>query len=285
MGSIKRKLLLGTGALLFGVALAEGLVRLLALAPDDRIPIANDPGDGLDQPNCLLTDGPELYVLNPRHPDVGAQGLRSEPVAIPKPPTTFRLLVLGDSIPYGVGVTRDAAFPQVLQRRLRTQRPEVEVVNAGVPGYSPYNELHWYLHRGRSFQPDVVLIVLCLNDVVNPRLHWGATAGYLVVVPDEAIPDLEFDRDVVRARIAAALAVDPEALSRRRRGWFDGSALFRFFRQRTARWFGDVGPVGTEVASQRRRGAPTRTDIETCLTGEDTLSIEVLLDPESPERR
>lgn len=277
--------MLAAGALSFCLLLAEGLVRAFALAPDDRLPIASEPGDGGVQPNCILTDGPELYVLNPRHPDVGPQGLRNDPVAIPKPAGVFRILVLGDSIPYGIGVARDAAFPQLLQRRLREQRPDIEVVNAGVPGYSPYNELHWYEHRGRPMQPDVVLVVLCLNDVVNPRLHWNATAGHLVVIPDAAIPDLEFDRTVVRAEIAKVLAIDPEALSRRKRSWLDDSALFRFVRQRTARWFAERNPVGAAVAT-RRRGPPPPPGIETMLSAEQTqLGIEVLLDPDSPERR
>lgn len=285
MGLRLKRLSLAAFALLLCLLLAEGTVRLLGLAPDDRLPISTQPGDGGVQPVCVLTEGPELYALNPRHPDHGPQGLRNEPVAVPKPAGTFRILVLGDSVAYGYTVARESAFPQALQRRLRAQRPDIEVVNAGVPGYSTYNELQWYRQRGRPLQPDLVLVALCLNDVVNPRLHWTATAGYIVVIPDAAIPDLEFDRNVVRAEIAKALAVNPEALSRRQRTWLDDAALFRFVRQRTARWFSDWNPIGSEVALQRRRGAPTRTDIPTMLTAEDSLSIEVLLDPESPERR
>lgn len=285
LGPRLKKLMLAAGALSFCLALAEGLVRVLGLAPDDRLPISSEPGDGGVQPVCVLTDGPELYVLNPQHPDVSPQGLRNDPVAIPKPDGVFRILVLGDSIPYGIGVARDAALPQVLQARLRERRPDVEVVNAGVPGYSPYNELHWYENRGRPMQPDLVLVVLCLNDVVNPRLHWNATAGHLVVIPDAAIPDLEFDRTVVRAEIAKALAIDPEALSRRKRSWLDGSALFRFVRQRTARWFAAPDPIGAAVGT-RRRGPPPPAGVETMLSAEQgELGIQVLLDPESPERR
>ena len=281
----RKHLLLAAASTLASVAVAEFAVRVLGLAPDDRPMAAStpEPGAGAKQPQCVVTDTPELYALNPRHPDVGPSGLRGGEVTMPKPAGTFRVLVLGDSIAFGYGVDEQASFPRVLEQRLRDRSSDFDVVNSGVPGYSAYNELQWYLHRGRSMAPDLVVVTLCLNDVVNPRLHWGTTAGLLIVVPDEAIPNLQFDRAVVRPALAKQLKIAPERLTRREPSVLDSSALFRFVRQRmTSR---AVDPVQAELQRERHRAGPSRTDVLTMLTGEDTLSIEVLVEADSPERR
>ena len=80
----------------------------------------------------------------------------------------LRVVVLGDSVTFGHMVTREEAFPnqleQILAKRLR--RP-VQVINAGVQGYSTRQE-RIALERALRFQPDVVLVGVCLNDFTEP---------------------------------------------------------------------------------------------------------------------
>ena len=57
----------------------------------------------------------------------------------------------------------------------RAQLSAAEVINAGVPGYTAYNELHFYQDHARPFTPDVVLVGFCMNDVVDPENHWFST--------------------------------------------------------------------------------------------------------------
>lgn len=59
-------------------------------------------------------DCPVLYRMNPDRPDVSAQGLRGGEYAIPKPPGTLRILVLGDSTTYGFRVEPGATFAKRL---------------------------------------------------------------------------------------------------------------------------------------------------------------------------
>src|SRR5438094_460716 len=135
-------------------------------------------------PLCRKCDGcPYVYELNPARGDVGPQGLRDRAYAVPKPPGRKRILVLGDSVAYGEQVAPGATFPKVLEARL----DGVDVINSGVPGWSPYNELHYYLARGRSFQPDLVIVAMCLNDVVDPAIHWRQFTRD--EIPKEAIPN------------------------------------------------------------------------------------------------
>ena len=75
-----------------------------------------------------------------------------------KKPNTFRILVVGDSVTFGHGSVH--AYPELLEARLKTWRPEVDwqVWNAGVPGYNTSQELAHLLEVGGAFQPDLVIV-------------------------------------------------------------------------------------------------------------------------------
>ncbi|HEX5054730.1 MAG TPA: GDSL-type esterase/lipase family protein [Planctomycetota bacterium] len=278
-----QKIALAATATLLCLAFAEVALRVLNLAPEprrrDAWTASTEPG--APPPLHVLTDSPELYVLNPAHPEVSAQGFRSELVAVPKPAGVFRILMLGDSVAYGHAVSREAAFPFQLQQLLRAGSRSIEVVNAGVTGYTAYNELQAYLVHGRQLEPDLVVIALCLNDVVNPRLHWGATAGQLLAVPEEAIPNEQYDRDVILPRIQAATKLDLDALTLRHRTFADNFALYRFVRARTSGW----GRQPALATGEPAGNDANRPNVPTLLTGDDTISIEVLLSRDSAERR
>jgi hypothetical protein len=221
-------------------------------------------GPGPPVPLHVVTGEPFLYGLNPEHPDISPQATRDDAVAVPKPPGTFRVLVLGDSLAYGASVAPSETFPNRLEALLRERAtPSAEVVNAAVSGYGPYNELHYYLARGREFGADVVVVAFCMNDVVNPRLHWGDAPG--VAIPDAAVPNLEYDRRHVLPKIRRMNEGDagPPLLKHSRLYAALEPALKRLF------------------AKPRDFGAGQR--VPTYITGEDSISIEVLLDESSPE--
>src|SRR5438552_2073992 len=54
----------------------------------------------------------------------------------PPPPTqpAPRVVVLGDSLTAGLGISADQAYPAVLQQRLRADGLDYEIINAGVSG-------------------------------------------------------------------------------------------------------------------------------------------------------
>ncbi len=82
----------------------------------------------------------------------------------------LRILNLGDSITMGHGVTSDETYSTFMEAILKDtlkNYSEVEAINAGVQGYSPFQELE-LLKRSLVFEPDVVTIGFCLNDVTEP---------------------------------------------------------------------------------------------------------------------
>lgn len=216
-------------------------------------------------PLHVLTDAPYLYGLNPSHPDISSQGTRDDEVAIPKPQGTFRVLILGDSIAYGSGLPKDRTFPNRLELLLREHIGSADVVNAGVSGYSAYNELQYYLARGKEFQPDIVVVAFCMNDVVNPRLHWGDAPG--VKFPNEAIPNHDYDVNHIIALMQKKQKNDPQSKS----SVLGHSALYRALAPRLGRLF--------------TKDLDSNAKIPTYITGEDTISIKVLVDKTTPESR
>ncbi len=101
--------------------------------------------------------------------DVNSLGLREREVSLDKPSGRRRVLVLGDSFVFGVGLNAGERFSDVLDRAL----PEdVEVVNAGVPGWGTDQEMLFYESSLRRLRPDVVVLTfLVQNDVVNNGLR------------------------------------------------------------------------------------------------------------------
>lgn len=102
--------------------------------------------------------------------DTNSLGLRDLEFSPHKAPGEFRVLALGDSMTYGQGVRLDLTWPQVLEARLRSElKGPVEVINAGFaagPGVSsPDGYDRWVADNGILFEPDVVVVGLCLNDV------------------------------------------------------------------------------------------------------------------------
>lgn len=82
-----------------------------------------------------------------------------------KPPGTYRIVVLGDSIAAGYRIPRTAdAFPARLEEILRAEGLPVDVLNFGVTGYNTEQEVETLRARALDFSPDLVLMAYCHND-------------------------------------------------------------------------------------------------------------------------
>jgi lysophospholipase L1-like esterase len=102
---------------------------------------------------------------------IAASGLRgAEPR--PRGPRTYRIVCLGDSFTFGLGVANDEAYPHRLEERLSLRFPgvDVQVLNAGVPGYGTADELRFFESRIEQLDPDLVIQqFLAENDFNDNR--------------------------------------------------------------------------------------------------------------------
>jgi lysophospholipase L1-like esterase len=92
-------------------------------------------------------------------------GLRDREFSREKPPGELRILSVGDSTVLGYGVEEDETFSSQLERKLNAsfERP-VEVINAGIPGYSSEQARLYLERRGLELGPDVVILETNYND-------------------------------------------------------------------------------------------------------------------------
>lgn len=95
-------------------------------------------------------------------------GYRTPSLAGGKPAGTFRVVFLGDSWTFGMGVSEDASFPQrfeALARQLGAgQNRRVEAVNLALPGYNTANQLAALDYFWERVRPDAVVVCPTSND-------------------------------------------------------------------------------------------------------------------------
>lgn len=100
---------------------------------------------------------------------INSLGFRDYEYSIEKPPHVFRIAVIGDSFTYGMGLSLEDTFPKQLERMLNTyfKTPELsfEVLNMGVMGYDIHQEIEWLKTKVLAFDPDLIIIGYCLNDI------------------------------------------------------------------------------------------------------------------------
>ena len=128
-------------------------------------------------------------------------GFRGKETSVEKPSKTLRILIVGDSIAFGHGMDNDQTFSSLLEASLNKHFSEegeeverditVEVINTAVPGNAPFQE-YYDLKRGLQFNPDVIVLQLTLNDIIEPHAKWilqdmGILEGSLEVVSHDYI--------------------------------------------------------------------------------------------------
>jgi lysophospholipase L1-like esterase len=95
---------------------------------------------------------------------INAHGLRDDRELPPKGPGERRVLVLGDSVAFGLGVEGPRTFPALLEAALDRQRPPTRVLNLSVLGYRTAQEVRLFERDGWALEPDAVILAFCLND-------------------------------------------------------------------------------------------------------------------------
>jgi lysophospholipase L1-like esterase len=102
-----------------------------------------------------------------------------------KAPGEYRILAMGDSVPFGIGVRYEDSYPHQLEVLLNERHASrhFRTLNMGVPSYNTEQELIQLKTLGLSLQPDAVTLFFSSNDI-EPKLwsrnklnHWYA---YLV---------------------------------------------------------------------------------------------------------
>jgi hypothetical protein len=173
---LRRLLGLSVGLLLAASALEVGLrvfdpyhyrdddaVRDFARALRDTRPIA----PALS--SFYLTPGAHIEFLGHSF-DINERGYRTPTVPYAKPADVHRIVVVGDSVPFGWGVAESECFPRSLETKLNAKsapfgKQRVEVINLSGPGRGLGDYLIVLQNEAMRYEPDHVVIPLVFNDV------------------------------------------------------------------------------------------------------------------------
>lgn len=124
---------------------------------------------------------------------INSSGTRDREIE-PKAVDEIRIVVLGDSLVLAVQVEQEETFTAVLEKRLNAHRAPGEaryrVINAGIQGYGPVEELAFFEHIASRFEADVVLVCVFVGNDAMEANDSGAgilpAAGSAAALPASA---------------------------------------------------------------------------------------------------
>lgn len=95
-----------------------------------------------------------------------SRGLRDKEYALKKPDGIKRIVVVGDSFTWGFGVNDSDIYTE----RMESLLPDTEVINLGVTAYQLPQEIHYFKREGGVYDPDILIVTLCLNDFIHGKV-------------------------------------------------------------------------------------------------------------------
>lgn len=180
--SLRRNIALAVVATLIWLLALEGLARLFVSPQDAQIHREHASMItvlGLPSLNATMEFDPTLFwQLRDGLRDHLVEGeVRGTPISFRVSTTdrmrspalgpkgdVVRILALGDSCTFGLGVEDDETWPAQLQAMLAERGVAAEVVNAGVPGYTAFQGLRWLEARAEELDPDLLIVSFGFND-------------------------------------------------------------------------------------------------------------------------
>ena len=178
------RLLLVAFGLGFAAATAEVAVRIVA--PQSVL---------LWRPGPFVADGEGFFRLRPGHQGevtnrteyrhgfrVNSLGLRGGEPA-PRAADACRVLSIGDSFTFGLGVEEEEVFLEVAAAELAAGGAAIETLNGGIPAIGVPQAVRWLERHGLAAEPDLVLLVIFvgndLRDAVPDYDNWAVRNGQL----------------------------------------------------------------------------------------------------------
>lgn len=114
-------------------------------------------------------------------------GLKNKEITS-KENNTYRILFIGDSLLWSGETSSGKLYTQEIESTLNRNKLQpilkAEVINAGIPGYTTYQELEFLKQYGLDMQPDMIVLCFVFNDVYYKYLHKPTKGAILGPNPD-----------------------------------------------------------------------------------------------------
>jgi lysophospholipase L1-like esterase len=161
---------------------AAGLFLLLVVlcvlaAIGELVMRAIGPRSDGQQLGVRYDDSARLYGLKPNARalqtgvlvQTNSLGFRENEYPLERPSDTRRIVVLGDSYTFGLGVEFGQTYGKQLEARMSRALGPTEVINFGVSGYNTLQELATLREIAARYRPDLIIVGFVLNDVERAR--------------------------------------------------------------------------------------------------------------------
>jgi hypothetical protein len=219
------------------------------------------------------------YVLTPGHRgtsygtrvEINEMGFRHPSISRERPPGVYRVVGVGDSFTFGMGVRQEESWPAQLEALLKAPPgyERVEVVNVGVPGYN----LRQYCRKTKlkvlDLEPNLVVMGLVENDL-EPAFY--VEDGYLCV------PRKKTTISFPGKRWLQTNSHFYQALNMRYQGWASAYLQRKHAEDARSILFGDQDPGAWDEAVERLQKC-YRKVLSEC---SDFLVVSFALSDQSP---
>lgn len=99
---------------------------------------------------------------------VNADGYRGEAVPTSNADDKDKIVILGDSYSFGLGVNDGEEFPAIMSERLQSSH---NIINLGSAGWGLGQQIRRYFEFGQLFKPSTVILQYSANDVPDNLYH------------------------------------------------------------------------------------------------------------------
>ena len=153
----------------FGIVTALGLAELALRIV--AVPLADTNLVEIHQPSARygyeLIPGAKGFGTGGEWIEIGQEGYRNHgSLSLGIGP---RIVVLGDSFTFGMGVEAEDGYVAQLEDLLRQQRGDVQTINLGVIAYAFWHYVELLDDRVLDFDPALVVIGMFIDDILRPE--------------------------------------------------------------------------------------------------------------------
>ena len=165
MGSTPRRLIFSLTPMVVLFALAEIMLVATGYPPEPDAPFEHKEPYWVSDPDMDNQALPHNEESTTFPVSTNVDGLRAPGVEIDNPADAWRIMTMGCSTTFGWGVKDDEAYPARLAQLIKQDgRSDVEVINAGQPGYTSFQGRWLWEGVLKDYAPDVVLIGFIVQD-------------------------------------------------------------------------------------------------------------------------
>ncbi|MFH0918538.1 MAG: hypothetical protein V1830_05335 [Candidatus Omnitrophota bacterium] len=110
--------------------------------------------------------------------DTNSRGLRDVERSLSQ--DQFKILALGDSFSFGVGVELKDTYLSKLEQMFNAAKGQkLSIIKAGMVGYSTYNQKAYLEQKGLSYHPNMAMVQFWWDDLGIDRVTFLAETGFL----------------------------------------------------------------------------------------------------------